>query len=65
VKSIWDNLPNSTIARGFLLAKRIMHQVIKNNGNNTFLEQGIPLRSLSRWSLVKGIVKKQIALINY
>jgi hypothetical protein len=39
-EEIWrmaNNMRHTTIASGFVLTKRIMHQVIKNNCDNTFL----------------------------
>jgi ABC-type amino acid transport system permease subunit len=66
-KNVWDNMPNSTIARGFVLAKRIMQQVIRFRGDNTFLlgkEFQCGVRNDFE-SVVKGIVKKQIASISY
>jgi hypothetical protein len=59
-KSVGDNMPNSTVARGFVLAKRITHQVIKHKGENTFLlskEFHCGVRN-DLESVVKGIVKK-------
>ena len=59
-KNVWDNMPNSTIARGFVLAKRIMQQVIRFHGDNTFLlgkEFHCGVRNDFE-SVVKGIVKR-------
>ncbi|KAG7367978.1 transposase [Nitzschia inconspicua] len=35
--SVWKDLPNSTVARGFILGKRILNEVIRSKGDNTFL----------------------------
>ena len=36
-KDVWDKLPNSTIARSYVLAHRIAKKVVAHNGDNTFL----------------------------
>ena len=36
-KSVWNNLPSANIAKGFVLQHRILKQVIKSKGDNTFL----------------------------
>ena len=35
--NVWKDMPSSTIARGYVLAYRILKQVIKDKGDNTFL----------------------------
>jgi len=37
---VWSDMPSSKIARGFVLAYRVMQQVIKNKGCNKFLRSG-------------------------
>lgn len=39
-KQVWDELPNSKIASGFVQAHRIAAEVIKSGGNNAFLGVG-------------------------
>ena len=34
---MWRNLPSSTVARGYVLAHRILKTVIKHGGSNQFL----------------------------
>ena len=37
-KSVWNELPSSTIARGFMQFYRILDLVIKHKGDNDFLQ---------------------------
>jgi len=36
-RQVWNDLPSSSIARGFILAYRVAGKVIENNGGNKFL----------------------------
>ena len=36
---VWNNLPSCQIARGFILATRIMKRVITEKGSNSFLQK--------------------------
>ena len=35
--TVWNDMEASTIARGFVLAKRVAEQVVRENGSNEFL----------------------------
>ena len=61
---MWENLPSSAIARGFVLAYRVADKVIVNKGGNAFLvsnKEGNTLHANVRRDFVstdKGIAPK-------
>jgi hypothetical protein len=40
--NVWKNITNSMVARAFVLAYRIMHKIIEEKGNNSWLCHGTP-----------------------
>lgn len=59
-EKVWKNLPSADIAKGFVLAYRIAEKVIKNGGENTFLQK-TDFHSFGRRDFAdgpNGVIKK-------
>ena len=58
-ETVWNALPAAEIARGFVLARRILGKVVSSNGDSSFLQGGKFHLNVQNdfWSTNKGILR--------